>query len=193
MSYEIAKVMTNSSEDTIKRVKIKYLSDARVSDLVLVLNEIPLNVGDMVLVDTTDQEEPFVWGKVRINKSNSHAKYDDANHVLESVSALGWSSISMNGPILRLENGNGLSIELNKNKVIISDGKNADLSGVPKVVPLLKSLNSVEESLNSLKKILNKWSPAFADGIALKTLLQSWSDSLPISSRSELEDIYFIH
>lgn len=71
--------------------------------------------------------------------------------------------------------------------IILNGG---DLAGLVLMLPTLKSLNQLENDVNSLKSILSSWVPISGDGgAALKTALSNYfSNKLTVTKRSDIEN-----
>lgn len=65
-----------------------------------------------------------------------------------------------------------------------------DLGGLVKLLPLLKSLNSLENDINTLKSVFSSWVPLAGDGgLALKTAATAWiSNSVAVTDRTDIEN-----
>lgn len=71
--------------------------------------------------------------------------------------------------------------------IVINGGK---LGGLINIEQLTKNLNTIEDDINSLKKVMSGWAPVSQDGgAALKASISTWAgQTLTKSKRGDYED-----
>ena len=95
--------------------------------------------------------------------------------------------------VLLDDKGNArMEIDVPGGNVLFNGGAN---KGLIKVVELLQRLNTVEEDLNTIKKVFSGWTPVPNDGgAALKGAASTWaSQSINITTQSEIENTKVKH
>ena len=76
--------------------------------------------------------------------------------------------------------------------IVINGGK---LGGLINIEQLTEKLNTIEDDINSLKKVMSTWTPVAQDGgAALKASVSTWSgQALTKSQRGDYEDVTVKH
>ena len=117
-----AKVLTNSSEDSLHRVKLQADGVWEESDLVLSVNAIPLVEGDTVYVDVSEFDNPLILGKASMT-TESLAHDGQGSVLFQSSDGSKYSIAFVKNNSLAFYNSEGVEITVEGDTVHISSPK----------------------------------------------------------------------
>lgn len=118
-----ATAKTNSTDDPYFRVSLESPELWDDSGLVMVNNNIPIKIGDIVLVDVREgYNAPVVLGKVytEISPTNLPARTSDFQVLYESWEGDRWSVAAVRGDRFILLNSFGLKVEMEKTEISVN-------------------------------------------------------------------------
>lgn len=105
------------------------------------------------------------------------------NKILLNESESGVLTISIIGDI-NIESLEGDVNIGSKNNIVLQGGE----VGIPEATPLIERINTLEKSINDLKKVFQQWVPVAQDGgSALKGSISSWASQ--VLTETKVEDI----
>jgi len=135
-------VLTNSSDDTYNRVKLKSENIWVESGLISSNNGIPLSRNDTVYVDVSEgYNNPMIIGRAVDANSNTHVALDSGTSLLfESSNREIWTIAFVKNNILNIVNSNQTSIKVDGANIIINGGENR---GMVKIIELTNKINQL--------------------------------------------------
>lgn len=191
-NYIRAEVLTNSIDDRYHRVRVTSEGFFEKSDLIPVWNQIPLNQGDVVILDISQGiQNPMVVAKFLDKTQKTNSRLSAGQTIFESSNGSKWQVLSVTPEKLVLENSQGMSLTLS-DKFIINDGENL---GMVNVKAMTERFNKIERAINSLKSVFSIWEPVPKDGgNALYSLIENWK-KYPLTETviSDTEDTQALH
>lgn len=141
-----AEVLTNSSDDKYFRVRIKSEGFFDESDLVSSVNCVPLTKGDIVIVDLSQGiQNPIIVGKWFDATVKTKSTLSKGQVLFQSADSSDWVVTAVNPKTLKLENSNGMVIEIS-DKIVINGGS---LGGLINIAQLTAKLNSFVTVFNA--------------------------------------------
>lgn len=135
-----AVVLTNSSEDTCARVKVRCPGVWDTSPLMESVGGIPLHTDDHVYVDVSDgYENPIIIGR-SYDSSASHSTTVEGSILFDSSDGNTWTVGYVKNGKLTIVNSSNTSIIIDNGNISINGGANGGLVNVDAIRNLVQAL-----------------------------------------------------